>query len=328
MKSGKLIVFLAVVVASSIFFSTKTFAAPPPVFGCLGLGGQQCSFIQVAPPNVNLSVNGKPLKSSKRVVHYGDTVTGSVSYINTGNLPLDLSKVGVAAKKGNYEVFFTPSQGKTVLAPGQSIHLATTAHKFNYPDPPGDWTVTGRVVNSDNQSVDGNNPDLFTLVADCTPLRATDPTADADKLNQYCQGKTDDALCKEFCEVKPDLAKNCPNAEPGQQNPGGQDPNASQPGQLNPQPDQNQNPGASNPGQQNPQQPNQNNDPGASNPGQQNPQQPNQNPNQTPDGNQSPAPQQNQQPNNPDNGNQNPIEQIQQQFQQFLDDLRKLFGGN
>lgn len=338
MKSRKLLGIFVVVFVCSLYFTVKTFAqqAPPPVFGCLGLGGQQCSFLQVGPPKTDLTVNKKTLRGTKRIVHYGDTITGSISYTNTGNLPLNVSKVGVVAKplKGKYEVMFTPSQGQTVLQPGQSINLATTFHKFNYPDPPGDWSVAGRVVNTDNQSVDGNNPDIFTLVADCTPLRAVKDSGalekDAAKINSFCQGKKDgDAgfpICREFCEVAPDIATNCAatNQPPG----AGQDPNASQPGQLNPQvPDAGQSP--------QPQQPNQNPDPNASNPGQPNqpndpntPNSPNIEPTQ-PQQQEIPAPTQQpdtQQPDTPNNGTTNPVQQIQQQFQQFIDDLKRIFG--
>ncbi|MBA3724684.1 MAG: hypothetical protein H0W89_07445, partial [Candidatus Levybacteria bacterium] len=159
----------------------KQFAqgAPPPIFYCLVMGqsnNKDCaslSFKQSA--GVQLQLRGKELidPTKKKTVHkvyYGDTLTGSTSYANNGDLALYIKSMGITARSGKSgtRIPFTPAQENTTVPPGQSTTLAMTSHTFNAPDPGGITEVFSTVTDANGQVLDDENTAIINVDTTCT----------------------------------------------------------------------------------------------------------------------------------------------------------------
>lgn len=211
--------------------------APPPLFYCLVMGqsnNKDCASLSFEPKTgLSLQLRGKELidPSKKKTVHtvyYGDTLTGSTSYANNGDLALYIRNLGITAQSGKSgtRTAFSPAQQNVTVPPGQSTTLAMTSHTFNAPDPGGITEVFSTVTDANGQVLDDPDTALINVDTTCTPFRAK-PLTERDKnvLRTICQKTPDSPACRQFCQVDGDEScrtapkKDVPPAI-GQPNPG------------------------------------------------------------------------------------------------------------
>jgi hypothetical protein len=192
----------------TIQFAQEMFT-DPPLFGCLQVGegnASTCASKLGRAISQALTLHGKPVE--KKTVYYGDTVTGSLEFINVGDLPINISYIGLVGQsqqEKNYFVDFLPATQQTAIAPGQSVKMNDAKYKFNSPDPNGEWFVTSDVEDSaGNKAQSEDKKTTFTVNATCTALRAKELTdKDKSNLEALCSKNPKSKLCssRQYCEI-------------------------------------------------------------------------------------------------------------------------------
>ncbi len=139
--------------------------ASPPIYGCLSAGesdSKNCASLLIQ-ADVSIKLHGTPLKNQS--VNYGDKVTGTVTYKNNGDVPMEILSMGLAARHKNspYRTEFLPKHKPTVLQPGETITLKESAHLFNKPDPGGEWEVFATLTDKFGQTLDDFKPTKITV---------------------------------------------------------------------------------------------------------------------------------------------------------------------
>lgn len=194
----------------------QTSFTDPPLFGCLHTGESDptlCGTRLGKETKVILKLHGRPFNDKDNIVYYNDRLTGSVSYTNTGDLPLPIQNLGLIATSGlepNRQALFQPGQSTFTLQPRDSTTVPNSSYQFKYTDPTGVWSVgtrlisNGKVVPIDEQKIPIN------LSSICTGLRAVE-MSEKDRANakSLCDKNPKSKLCssRQYCEIVKD--ENC-----------------------------------------------------------------------------------------------------------------------
>lgn len=233
-KNNKRLFFLSTLVFALVFtlvvisqpqrfiqFAMETLNAPP-MFGCLRVGPgdkNNCAsrMGQILSPNP-LMLHDRPLKN--QTVYYGDRVSGSASFSNVGDLPIQVNSFSLVAlsKQKQYFVAFAPRVENKTVNPQESISLTNASYRFQAKDPIGQWDATYFIVDNNNQAIPvGDQSTSFTVNSTCTALRIKELT-EKDKINikDLCNKNPNSKLCnsRQYCEIFQGQGPNCskPNA--------------------------------------------------------------------------------------------------------------------
>lgn len=201
--------------------SAQALLSTPPMFFCIATGesNKELCASSSLEAETSLSINGYELNRDK-IVYYNDTISGQAVYTNTGDVPVTIKKIALAAKseKTKKRVEFNPSRQNVTVQPGKTVTVSGTSRMFTSPDTSGVWEVFSTVTLESGQQFDNRKKEIINVSSACTGLRAI-PLSDSDlaSLKAYCSQNTQSKLCssRQYCELTG--GENCKQNAPSQE---------------------------------------------------------------------------------------------------------------
>lgn len=176
---------------------------PPPMYGCMSLGPsdkKKCASLWIKAGS-KLTLHDRT--THNKIIYYGDTLSVTVTYTNTGDVPWEISSMGVAGnpKGSSYRITFQPPHPPATVQPGKSITLETS-HTFNAPDIGGEWEIFPTATDKYGQVIDSEEKTKVWVDSTCTALRRQELTeADKTTMRRVCANDKANEVCKDFCEI-------------------------------------------------------------------------------------------------------------------------------
>jgi hypothetical protein len=198
---------IAAMFPQSIQSSAQSILQVPPIFFCLATGESNkdlCASSSLKAETA-LQLNGFELNRNK-TVYYNDTLTGSATYTNTGDIPVTIRKVSFVAetKRAGNRLEFNPSRQNVIVPPGKTITVRDTARMFESPNTGGIWNVFSSVTMANGQKYDNSDKTIINVSTACTGLRAIPLTdSDLNNLKNLCTKTPTSKLCtsRQYCEL-------------------------------------------------------------------------------------------------------------------------------
>ncbi|MGI8419854.1 MAG: hypothetical protein ACR2LN_04385 [Candidatus Levyibacteriota bacterium] len=215
---GGLILTVAALLSPQYIRQFAQYSAPP-LFGCLHTGEADqtnCGTRMGDTGKVSFSLYGRPVQGDNPLVYYNDTFSGSYDYSNTGDQPIAVKSMGIAAGALSqyYIADFDPLQGPTTIQPKQSVTIKTASYQFGDPDPNGNWVIGAGLTDTSGQHLPVETSTTVKVVAACTALRVKPLTSqDKSDVQALCKSDPNNALCasKQYCQIF--KGGNCPQED-------------------------------------------------------------------------------------------------------------------
>lgn len=198
---------LATQFPQTIRSSAQTILASPPIFFCLATGESNkdlCASSSLKAETA-LQLNGHEFNRNK-IVYYNDTLTGSATYTNTGDVPVTIKKVTLVAetKRSGNRLEFNPNRQNVTVQPGKTVTVSETSRMFASPNTGGTWNIFSSVSMANGQNYDNSDKTIINVSTACTGLRAV-PLTDTDlgNLKSLCSKTPTSKLCtsRQYCEL-------------------------------------------------------------------------------------------------------------------------------
>ncbi len=179
----------------------------PPLFGCLHTGEADPSLCgtRLGQEGASLlKVNGQKFVGQN--IYYNDTLSGSFTYKNVGDLPINIANYGIAAGslKQFYIAEFQPLEGAKTLAPGEILTSKESSYTFKSGDPSDGWVVGPGITNTDGQPLPITQSTNVRVSSACTALRVKTLTVkDKSNIQALCSKDPKNILCtsRQYCEI-------------------------------------------------------------------------------------------------------------------------------
>jgi hypothetical protein len=176
----------------------------PPLYGCLqvGEGTNKGCASKLLKADLKVTLRGE--NAEGRTVFYNESLTAVLTVTNVGDLPIILKTLAVTGHPLNakYKVDFQPQKQNITINPKQQVVLTDAVHKFNSPDPGGQWKITGTAVDQNGQTVTDVASVNVNVDTTCLALlRVQFTPAQVAQYTKTCKADKTAAGCNEFCII-------------------------------------------------------------------------------------------------------------------------------